>query len=149
VTDRADRHPSVVAAPGDTYVVAWDSGALQSSGANLSLRSAQSADGGRTWSPWQPVGLAVDAMSQRPRLGTDPDGAVRAVWYDSRSADWRWKVFTARWEPATGWSPAVRLSGSGNGAFPAVSAGFAVFTGDRDARGQRDHSQQVYLTGLG
>ncbi|MFI5611869.1 CehA/McbA family metallohydrolase [Amycolatopsis sp. NPDC051903] len=149
VTDRADRHPSASVDRAGAFVVAWDSGALQSSGANLSLRSGRSADGGRTWSAAEPFALEPAAMSQRPRLSRDPDGTVRAVWYDSRAADWRWKVFTARLTPA-GWSAPVQLTKPGNATFPAASGGVVVFTSDRGAtRGQRDATQQVHLLDTG
>jgi thiol-disulfide isomerase/thioredoxin len=77
-TTSSDRHPSVTADSAGGLIVAWDSGARQSSGANLSVRSSRSADGGLTWAPSQPVALDPDAMSQRPRLSQDPDGIVRA-----------------------------------------------------------------------
>jgi hypothetical protein len=143
-TDAADRHPSVAVDRDGSYVVIWETKALQSSGANLSLRSSRSSDGGTTWSASEPVGLSPAAMSQRPRLSRDPDGTVRAVWYDTRSADWRWKVFTARHD-ASGWSEPVQLTTRGNNTFPAAGGGFVVFTTDRGAtRTQRDGTQQVY-----
>jgi hypothetical protein len=142
----SDRHPSVVADNADGFVVAWDSGALASSGVNLSLRSSRSADGGLTWAPSQQVAFDADAMSQRPRLGTDPGGLIRAVWFDSRSADWRWKVFTAQFDPEAGWSPEAQLTVPGNATYPAVSGGAVVFTSDRNAVSQRDATQQVFLT---
>lgn len=144
-TDRADRHPSVVADRDGAFVVVWDSGAIQNSGANLSLRASRSTDGGKSWSAWQPIALDTDAMSQRPRLSLDRDGNVRAVWYDSRATDWRWKVFTAQFQPKNGWSAPVQLTVAGNAAFPAVSGDTVVFTGDRGARSQRDLTQQVFL----
>ncbi|WP_326565670.1 CehA/McbA family metallohydrolase [Amycolatopsis rhabdoformis] len=148
VTDRADRHPSAAVDHSGAFVVAWDSGALQSSGANLSLRSSRSADG-RTWSAGTPFALEPAAMSQRPRLSRDPDGTVRAVWYDSRAADWRWKVFTARLTSA-GWSAPVQVTKPGNATFPAVSGGVVAFTSDRNAtRGQRDGTQQVHVVDTG
>ena len=149
VTDAADRHPSIAADSAGTLIAIWESKALQSSGANLSLRSSHSADGGATWSPFEQVAFDADAMSQRARLSRDGDGAVRAVWYDSRSADWRWKVFTARRDQQAGWGAPQQLTTLGNGTFPAAAAGAVVFTSDRAARRiQRDGTQQVYLTRL-
>jgi hypothetical protein len=145
-TTSSDRHPSVAADHSGGFIVAWDSGALASSGVNLSLRSSQSADGGLTWASSQQLALDATAMSQRPRLGTDPDGHVRAVWFDSRAADWRWKVLTARLDVQGGWSPAAQLTVPGNATYPAVSGGAVVFTSDRAAAGQRDATQQVFLT---
>ncbi|MGP4019370.1 CehA/McbA family metallohydrolase [Saccharopolyspora sp. 5N708] len=145
-TDRADRHPSAAADRDGAFVVAWDSGALQSSGANLALRSSRSTDGGQTWSAFQSFAEDPNAISQRPRLSRDQDGSVRAVWYDSRAADWRWKVCTARATANASWSAPVQLTRPGNATFPAASAGLVVFTGDRGATGgQRDGTQQVHL----
>lgn len=144
--DAADRHPGIAVDRDGAFVIIWETKALQSSGANLSLRASRSTDGGTTWSASEPVALKPDAMSQRPRLSRDPDGAVRAVWYDTRSADWRWKVFTSRHDPRSGWSAPVQLTTRGNNTFPSASGGFVVFTTDRQAvRTQRDGTQQVYL----
>ncbi|MEO3817050.1 CehA/McbA family metallohydrolase [Plantactinospora sp. B24E8] len=143
--DAADRHPSLAVDRDGSFVVAWETKVLSPAGVNLSLRASRSTDG-RIWSPAEPVAIDPDAMSQRPRLGNDPDGAIRAVWYDSRSTDWRWKVFTSRRDSRTGWTPAVRLTTQGNGTWPAVDGGTVVFTSDRAAtRTQRDATQQVFL----
>ncbi|MFD3457662.1 CehA/McbA family metallohydrolase [Streptomyces sp. NPDC058691] len=149
VTDRADRHPSVAADGHGTLVAIWESGALQSSGANPQLRSSTSTDGGVTWSAYRQVALDPDAMSQRARLAQDPDGRVRAVWYDSRSADWRWKVRTATLDTAGTWSDAEQVTTLGNNTWPALHHGTVVFTTDRGAtRTQRDVTQQIYRTRL-
>jgi len=144
-TTSSDRHPSVAADGAGGFVVAWDRGAIASSGVNLSLRSSRSADGGQTWAPSEQLAFAAAAMSQRPRLGTDPGGVVRAVWFDSRAGDWRWKVFTSQFDPVAGWSPAAQLTVPGNATYPATSGGVAVFTSDRNATGQREATQQVFL----
>jgi hypothetical protein len=84
-------------------------------------------------------------MSQHPRLGLDPDHTVRAVWYDSRSTDWRWKIFTATLD-STGWSPPTQLSTAGNGTWPAIDRGTVAFTSDRRSpRTQRDLTHEIYL----
>ncbi|GHJ41731.1 CehA/McbA family metallohydrolase [Streptomyces sp. TS71-3] len=149
VTDRADRHPDVAVDAAGGYVAVWESGALQSSGANLQLRASRSTDGGATWTPFEQVALAPEAMSQRARLSRDPGGPLRAVWYDSRSADWRWKVYTATFEAASGWSPAKQVTTRGNNTWPALDRGTLVFTSDRGARRvQRDRTHQVHLLDL-
>lgn len=141
----SDRHPSVVADRAGAFVAAWDSGALQSSGANLAIRWSRSDDAGRTWSAAAGVAVAPAAMSQRPRLDLDPSGTVRAVWYDSRSSDWRWQVFTATLSAGSTWSAAVPLTSAGNASWPAISQGIVVFTTDRLAsRAQRDPSQAIF-----
>ncbi|WP_204072576.1 CehA/McbA family metallohydrolase [Planotetraspora phitsanulokensis] len=148
-TDAADRHPGIAVDRDGTVVIMWETKRLQSSGANLSLRASRSFDGGRTWSASEPVGLNPAAMSQRPSLSRDSDGSVRAVWYDTRSADWRWKVFTSRLDRATGWTAPAQLSTLANGAFPSAADGFVVFTSDRGAtRTQRDGTQQIFLLRL-
>jgi hypothetical protein len=145
----SDRHAAVVADGDGGFVAVWDSGALASSGVNLTLRASRSTDGGHTWSASEPVAFDADAMSQRARVGVDADGAVRAVWFDSRGADWRWKVYTARFDPGTGWSAPARLTVAGNATYPAVSGGVVVCTSDRGAVGQRDVTQQVFLLPVG
>jgi predicted metal-dependent phosphoesterase TrpH len=140
----ADRHPSVVSDLSGAFTVAWETKTLNASGANLSLRASRSEDG-RTWSAAETIALDPNAMSQRPKLDVDDDGEVRAVWYDSRSTDWRWKVYTSR-RTASGWTDAVRLSSSGNGTWPSVDKGTVVFTSDRRAsRVQRDATQEVFV----
>ncbi|HEX3593220.1 MAG TPA: CehA/McbA family metallohydrolase [Pseudonocardiaceae bacterium] len=145
-TTTSDRHPSITS-DDEGFVVAWDSGAIASSGVNLSLRASRSADG-RTWSASEQVGFDGDAMSQRPRLSTDLDGRVRAVWFDSRSADWRWKVFTAGFDRRSGWSAATEVTRLGNATYPAADGGVVAFTSDRSATTQRDGTQQVFLVNV-
>jgi hypothetical protein len=149
VSTMADRHPSLVADDDGGFVAMWESSALHSSGVNIGLRSSRCTDGGKTWSPFQTLALDPDAMSQRPRLSRDTDSTVRAVWYDTRAADWRWKVFTARLDVHHGWTGATQLSIAGNGTWPAVDQGVVVFTSDRRAqRTQRDWDQQIYLLNI-
>jgi len=83
--DRADRHPDVAFGGGGELVVVWESKELSPAGKNLSVRAAVSTDGGKTFAAPVVVGGDDKAMSQRPRLGVDANGSVRAVWYDSRS----------------------------------------------------------------
>ncbi|GHH76930.1 hypothetical protein GCM10018793_23960 [Streptomyces sulfonofaciens] len=149
VTDRADRHPDVAVDETGAFVAIWESGALQSSGANLQLRASRSTDGGAAWAPFEQVAPAPAAMSQRAVLSRDPHGPLRAVWYDSRSADWRWKVYTATRDTASGWSQAKQVTTRGNCTWPALDQGTAVFTSDRAARrAQRDRTHQVYVLDL-
>ncbi len=143
--DMADRHPDIAFGKSGDLVVAWESKGLQSSGMNLSVRAAVSTDG-TTFS--LPVILGADSqtMSQHVRLGADPDGAVRAVWFDSRSADWRWRVMTAVYQKDIGWSAGALLNGRGNNTWPSTSGGVIVFASTRNAaRMQRDPTQQVFV----
>ena len=143
-SDLADRHPDVVTTRDGEAVVVWETKELRSSGVNLSIRSARSTDG-VGWTTAEPVGLDPSAMSQRPRLSLHPNGRARVVWYDSRSADWRWNVFGSRLDNH-GWSPAKRLSGGGNSTWPSIDGNRIVFTTDRDqANLQRDPTHAVYL----
>lgn len=140
----ADEHPSVVCDPAGVLHVGWDARPLENAGVNPAVRAAWSSDLGATWSASVPVGLAPEAMSQRPRLGLDPDGTVRAVWYDARSTDWRWNVATATLS-GDRWSQARLVTSAGNSTWPALSGGQVVFTSDRAARRvQRDPTQQIF-----
>ncbi|MGY4653440.1 CehA/McbA family metallohydrolase [Mycobacterium sp. URHB0021] len=146
-TNAADRHPSVIADGDGAFAAIWESKALQSSGANLSLHSAWSSDGGKSWSTSAPVASDANAMSQRARLSSDSDGTVRAVWYDSRSSDWRWKVFTAVLNGSQGWGEPKMLGGTGNCTWPSADKGIVAFTSDGAAeRTQRDITHQVYIS---
>ncbi|HVT35067.1 MAG TPA: CehA/McbA family metallohydrolase [Nevskiaceae bacterium] len=143
--DRADRHPSIAYAADGTLAAAWDSKALQSSGANLEVLAAQSHDGGKTWSA--PTAIAPDAigMGQYPRLGTDGNGAIRAAWYDSRSADWRWRIVTAVLA-GDAWTHAQVIASRGNNTWPVINGGLIAFAGTRNARRwQRDRTQQIFI----
>jgi len=144
--DRADWHPDVAFSSKGDLVVAWDSKELAASGRNLSVRAAVSSDNGATFSA--PAVLAPDTqtMSERPRLGTDPNGSVRAVWYDSRSADWRWRVMSAVYNRDSGWSAGSLLNGRGVNTWPVTAGGYIAFASTRNAaRLQRDPTQQVFL----
>jgi hypothetical protein len=147
--DMADRHPSLVYTAAGRLVAAWDTKALQSSGANLSVLSAWSDDGGTTWTA--PAAVAADpaAMSQWPRLGRGAGGEAQLAWYDSRSADWRWRIMTATLGES-GWSAGNVLPSLGNNTWPALDGGVLVFASTRNAqRLQRDHTQQVFYLKTG
>lgn len=143
----SDRHPSLVYDDDGLLHVAWDTRPLKASGVNLALRATTSGDGGGSFDAPQSIAVAPDAMSHRPRLTVGTAGGVRAVWYDTRDDDWRWKVFTAT-RSVGAWSGAAQLTGAGNATWPAVSGDRVVFTSDRHARTQRDRTQQVLLLDL-
>jgi hypothetical protein len=143
----ADRHPALAFAGDGSLVAAWDAKPLQSSGANPALRWARSRDGGATFGPAASFAQDPDAMSEQPSLATGADGVVRAVWYDSRSADWRWSVWSSSLTP-DGWSAPMRITGPGNATYPAVAGDTVVFTTDRNARPQRDATEDVYTARL-
>jgi hypothetical protein len=85
-------------------------------------------------------------MSESPRLGTNPDGSVRAVWYDSRSTDWRWRVMTTVFRTGAGWDAGTLLNGRGVNTWPVTAGGYIAFASTRNAtRLQRDPTQQVFL----
>jgi hypothetical protein len=137
----ADRDPTLAFDHDGSLVVAWDTRPLQSSGVNPALAWSRSTDGGATFAPAQALAAEPTAMSQRPRLaaGTGRHDPVRIVWCDSRSADWRWSTRTASLS-STGWSVPHRLTGDGNATWPAIAGDQVVFTTDRTARPQRDHT---------
>jgi hypothetical protein len=142
---QADRHPALSFSASGRLVAAWDSKVLASSGANLSVLSAWSEDGGSSWTAPAAVALDQNAMSQRPALDRNTAGDAMLVWYDSRSADWRWRVMSATLSQSQGWSPATTLPSPGNNTWPAVSNGAVAFAGTRNAqRLQRDHTQQIF-----
>jgi predicted metal-dependent phosphoesterase TrpH len=144
--DAADRHPSVAVDGSGAMVIAWDTQPLKRSGVNLSIVSRLSTDEGATWSGAKAIGFEPVAMSQRPKLAVGADGVVRAVWYDSRSSDWRWQVFTSHLDANRTWSPAVQLTTAGNSTWPSVSNGTVVFTSDRRAiRAQRELTHEVFV----
>jgi hypothetical protein len=145
--DRADRHPDIVFGGNGELVAAWESKELSSpAGNNLSVLAAVSTDGGKSFGAPAVLGADDKTMSERPRLGVDTDGSVRAVWYDSRSADWRWRVMTAVFKKDTGWDGGMLLNGRGINTWPATSGGLIAFASTRNAtRLQRDPTQQVFL----
>ena len=143
--DRADRHPDIAFGTKGDLALAWETKTLNPAGANLSILAAVSTDGGARFSAPVTVGAEPRAMGQHPRLGVDADGSVRAVWYDSRSVDWRWQVMTAVLR-VNGWSAGALLNGKGINTWPATAGGQIVFASTRGAvRLQRDQTQQVFV----
>jgi hypothetical protein len=142
--DRAGCHPAVAAGEDGLLVCAWDSRPLASSSVNARIVAATSSDHGATWGAPADVDAAPDFYAQRPRLASDEDGAVRVVWYDSRSADWRWQVRTARLVDGS-WRAGGSVLAAGNNTWPAVDRGTVVATTDRGARIQRDRTQRIAL----
>lgn len=142
--ERSDRHPSLALAGDGALVVAWDSRELKRAGANLAVLAAVSRDGGASFSAPQAPAPADSAMSQYPRLGVDANGRVRAVWYDSRSADWRWRIMSAVFDGAN-WVPTL-VPSRGINTWPASDGGAIAFASTRNAqRLQRDRTQQIFL----
>jgi len=144
--DLADRHASTAFAADGSLIVAWDNVALNSSGRNVVVLSARSTDGGATFS--EPVKIAEDAvgMGQYPQLGVDTSGAVRVVWYDSRSSDWRWRVMTAVNDALGNWMQVQMLPSRGINTWPATDGGVIAFASTRNAaRLQRDRTQQIMV----
>ncbi|MGB1557361.1 MAG: hypothetical protein ACPHCJ_06210, partial [Oceanococcaceae bacterium] len=141
--DRIDAHPDVEFAADGSLLVVWDSRILQPAGANLSIRWAHSSDGAQWLLSTEGIAEAAEHMSQYPRLGLDADGQPRVVWYDGRSADWRWRIATTRWQ-GQGWGQLQLLPSLGNNTWPATAGGALVFASTRHARRwQRDPTQQI------
>ena len=139
----ADRHPALIDNGDGSLVAAWDAKVLNSSGVNSAIFASVSTNAGRSWSAPALVGRNDDAMSQRPALGRDLEGGVRAVWMDTRDSDWRHRVWGSAWHPDTGWQSAQRLSGTGNGVWPRLWNQHLVFASDRGAAPQRDPTWRV------
>ncbi|WP_421706171.1 CehA/McbA family metallohydrolase [Alloalcanivorax xenomutans] len=148
-TALADRHPSLAADGGGRLIAAWDAKVLRSAGVNSAILASVSEDGGLSWSEPVPVGSNDQAMSQRPTLAVRGDGAIQAVWMDTRDSDWRHRLWGSRWRAETGWSPARRLSGTGNAVWPRAAGDQVVFASDRGGLAQRDPTWRVFhrLTG--
>jgi hypothetical protein len=141
----ANRHPDLAFDSDGDLVVAWETKGLSPAGKNLSIVTTTSTDGGKNFWDYDTPSPDLLTMSERPRLGRDAQGAVRIVWYDSRSADWRWRVMTSLWDPTRGWLATKTLDGRGNNTWPATSGGAIVFASTRAAtRLQRDPTQGVY-----
>lgn len=146
----ANRHPSLAFAADGALVAVWDGMLANPSSQSRSVRYAISADDGATFTnAAEPAGIAIDpntADSQHPRLGVDADGRVRAVWFDNRAADWRWRTMTAVLGTDRNWSAGDMLMAKGLNGWPATSGGAIVMASTRNAlRMQRDVTQQVFL----
>jgi hypothetical protein len=88
-------------------------------------------------------------MSLWPRLGRATDGRVRATWHDSRSADWRWRVMTAKQGAGGVWGSAKIWPSRGINTWPAIAGEALVFASTRNAaRLQRDRTQQIFEVDL-
>ncbi len=145
--ERFDSHPDAAFAPDGRLMVVWDSKEMRAAGANLSIRWSTSVDGGRSWSATDDVSAIAESaehMSQYPRLGITANGAIEAVWYDNRAADWRWRVMRSRFNGES-WGEADLLMSPGVNTWPAVDQGVLVFAGTRLAqRAQRDLTQSIW-----
>ncbi|MEY2473552.1 MAG: hypothetical protein QOK28_2881 [Actinomycetota bacterium] len=146
---RADRHPSIAfTGDGNVLVAAWDSKELQESGVNLDVRYAMAPPTGRGWTRSFVVGADPAAMSEHPQVVASGGGA-RVVWYDSRSADWRWSIWSAALTPNGAGTP-VRLTAGGNATYPSAAPKVVAFTSDRHAgRVQRDPTEGAFVLPLG
>lgn len=142
---RADRHASIDFTGGqDVLIAAWDSKELKESDVNLNVRYAQAPATGIGWTAPRQVGFDPAAMSQHPQVAATGEGA-RIIWYDSRSADWRWSLWSADLTPAGAGAPR-RLTGTGNALYPAVAGSLIAFTSDRAAaRSQRDPTFGIFV----
>ena len=148
--DHADRHPDIAFSAQGDLVVAWETKELSPAGKNLAIQTATSANGGMSFTTPAILAPSPLGMGERPRLGRDADGAVRAVWYDSRSADWRWRVMTAVWRKGAGWDAGRLINSKGQNTWPATAGGVVVFASTRGAaRLQRDQTQQIYALPAG
>ncbi len=143
---RAERHASLAFASNGDLLLAWDAVPLNAAGSSLVVEYARSSDGGLSFSA--PAAIAADSvgMGQYPKLGVDAAGAVRAVWYDNRSSDWRWRVMTAVHDALGNWMQVETLPARGINTWPATSGGAIVFASTRNAeRVQRDLTQEIFL----
>ncbi|MDP9140774.1 MAG: hypothetical protein M3O62_08300, partial [Pseudomonadota bacterium] len=142
--DAADRHPALAYDNSGALLLAWDSKPLQSSGANLTVLSSHSDDGA-TFNEPAAIAPAELGHAQYPQFGLDADGRVRAVWYDSRAEDWRWRVMSAVLGDG-GWTEARLIPSRGNNSWPSTAGGHIAFASTRNAkRLQRDRTQEIVV----
>ena len=142
--DAADRHPDIVVDRDGRTHVAWDSKALSAAGVNLAVLAASREAGAGAFA--EPVSVSAQPASsaRQPRLGLDAGGNARLAWFDSRSADWRWRVMHARHADGAWRDPAL-IDAPGNNTWPVPAGPHLVFAGTRHAhRLQRDRTQQIF-----
>ena len=147
---RADWHADVAFTDSSELVVAWDAKRNDdSSGRDLYIRSARSDEQGAHFSAVVDVTAESEpGMARRPAFGRRANGALTLSWSDSRSADWRWRIFAAD-VTADGFAAPVRVTGPGNATFQRLAAGELVFTSDRALqRVQRDNRFGVFSVSL-
>lgn len=151
-TDRESRHPAVTFQQGKP-VVAWVSrGIGQSGSVNQTVlaadRNCSDATGKTVWCA--PVVLGNTGPDGGSgyfvRMGRNAGGQAVAVWYDSRSADWRFKLGQTTLDAQRKWGEFRLLAAPGNNTWPAVSDGFMAFVSSRNAqRLQRDKTHEVFV----
>lgn len=143
--DAADRHPDVVVDQAGRVHVAWDSKPLRSSGVNLRVLAAVGEPGADVFGDIRVVGEQAASSARQPRLGLDETGRARLAWFDSRSADWRWRVMSAAFDGGA-WSDVSLIDARGVNTWPVPAGPYLVFSSTRNARRlQRDATQQVYV----
>lgn len=146
----ADWHSTLAFTEEGALVVAWDAKDNSgSSGRDLFIRSARSADDGANFTtPIAVTNVANPGMARRPVFGTTALGTLTLTWSDSRSDDWRWRVYAAT-VTAGGFGDEQRISGPGNATFQRLERGQLVYTSDRLLeRVQRDSRFSVFRTTL-
>jgi hypothetical protein len=146
--EMADRHPDLDFAANGDLVVVWDQKTQNASGTSPSIQHAVSNDDGVSFAtPATPaIAFLENAHSQYPRLGRDSDASLRAVWYDNRASDWRWRVMTAHQSNDGSWSAGRLLHSPGINSWPATTNGLITFASTRNTqREQRDNTQQIFV----
>ncbi len=98
-----------------------------------------------------PAYLSTLAFSSRATClrtvsgGLGADGRAQLAWFDSRSADWRWRVMSTVFD-GTHWADPRLLLSRGVGSWPVPAGPYLIFSSTRNARRlQRDRSQQIYV----
>lgn len=145
--DAADRHPDVTVDAAGVIHVVWDSKALSSSGVNLRVLAASLSPEAAIFGEPAVVGFEPQSSARQPRLGVDADGTARLAWFDSRSADWRLRVMSAKYI-GSAWSEVRLIDGRGLNTWPVPAGPYITFSSTRNARRQqRDRTQQIYVLG--
>jgi len=128
----ADWHATLAFAGNGELIAAWDAkDNADSSGRDLFIRSARSDDDGASFAAAAAVtDVANPGMARRPVFGRDRNGDLLLTWSDSRSADWRWRIFSAP-VAGDGFGAQTTRTGPGNATFQRIDDGILVFTSDR------------------
>lgn len=146
--DAADRHPDVVVDDNGRVHIVWDSKPLSSSGVNLRVLAALRVPDAAAFEPVELPAANPSSTARQPRLGLDAQGHARLSWFDSRSADWRWRPIWARHDGER-WAQWGLIHARGNNTWPVPAGPYMAYSSTRNARRlQRDLTQQIVVLAL-
>lgn len=145
--DRADRHVDIAVDTLGTVYLAWDSKPLQAAGANLEVVASHRKPQDEQFSAPVSVSRQPASSATRPRLAARTPFGMQMTWFDSRSADWRWRAMVADFQH--GWSEGRLIPSPGVNTWPVLAGEYVLVATTRNAqRLQRDRTQQIYAVAL-